>query len=47
MADGFKKQNLNNIKTKNLYEYVEFMQDIVYSTAYVITNLLTVKFFYN
>ncbi|MGL4912627.1 MAG: tyrosine-type recombinase/integrase [Romboutsia sp.] len=47
MADAFKKQNLNNIKPKHLYGYVEFMQDIGYSTSYVTTNLSAVRFFYD
>lgn len=45
MADAFKKQNLNNIKPKHLYAYVEFMQDIGYSTSYVTTNLSAIRFF--
>lgn len=45
MADAFKKQNLNNIKSKHLYGYVEFMQDIGYSTSYVTTNLSAIRFF--
>ncbi|WP_394871280.1 tyrosine-type recombinase/integrase [Clostridium butyricum] len=47
MADAFKKQNLNNIKPKHLYAYVEFMQDMGYSTSYVTTNLSAVRFFYD
>ena len=47
MADAFKKQNLNNIKPKHLYGYVEFMQDIGYSTSYVAINLSAVRFFYD
>lgn len=47
MADAFKKQNLNNIKPKHLYAYVEFMQDIGYSTSYVTTNLSAIRFFYD
>lgn len=47
MADVFKKQNLNNIKPKHLYAYVEFMQDIGYSTSYVTTNLSAIRFFYD
>lgn len=45
MADAFKKQNLNNIKPKHLYAYVEFMQDMGYSTSYVTTNLSSIRFF--
>lgn len=47
MADAFKKQNLNNIKPKHLYTYVEFMQDVGYSTSYVTTNLSAFRFFYD
>lgn len=47
MADAFKKQNLNNIKPKHLYAYVEFMQDVGYSTSYVTTNLSAFRFFYD
>ncbi|WP_394886020.1 tyrosine-type recombinase/integrase [Clostridium butyricum] len=47
MADAFKKQNLNNIKPKHLYAYVEFMQDVRYSTSYVTTNLSAFRFFYD
>lgn len=47
MADVFKKQNLNNIKPKHLYAYVEFMQDIGYYTSYVTTNLSAIRFFYD
>lgn len=47
MADVFKKQNLNNIKPKHLYAYVEFMQDVGYSTSYVTTNLSAFRFFYD
>lgn len=47
MADVFKKQNLNNIKPKHLYAYVQFMQDIGYSTSYVTTNLSAIRFFYD
>lgn len=47
IADAFKKQNLNNIKPKHLYEYVEFMQDMGYSTSYVTTNLSAIRFFYD
>lgn len=47
IADVFKKQNLNNIKPKHLYAYVEFMQDMGYSTSYVTTNLSAIRFFYD
>ncbi|MGL5153295.1 MAG: tyrosine-type recombinase/integrase [Clostridium sp.] len=47
MADAFKKQNLNNIKPKHLYGYVEFMQDMGYSTSYVTTNISAIRFFYD
>ncbi|MDU1315251.1 MAG: site-specific integrase [Clostridium septicum] len=47
MADAFRKQNLNNIKPKHLYAYVEFMQDMGYSTSYVTTNLSAIRFFYD
>lgn len=47
MADAFKKQNLNNIKPKHLYAYVEFMQDLNYSTSYVTTNLSAIRYFYD
>lgn len=47
IADAFKKQNLNNIKPKHLYAYVEFMQDVGYSTSYVINNLSDIRFFYD
>lgn len=47
IADAFKKQNLNNIKPKHLYAYVEFMQDMGYSTSYVTTNLSAIRFFYD
>ncbi|WP_097033377.1 tyrosine-type recombinase/integrase [Clostridium tertium] len=47
MADAFKKQNLNNIQSKHLYAYVEFLQDVGYSTSYVTTNLSAVRFFYD
>ena len=47
LADAFKKQNLNNIKPKHLYAYVEFMQDMGYSTSYVTTNLSAIRFFYD
>lgn len=47
MADAFKKQNLNNIKPKHIFAYVEFMQDMGYSTSYVTTNLSAVRFFYD
>lgn len=47
IADAFKKQNLNNIKPKHLHSYVEFMQDIGYSTSYVTTNLSAIRFFYD
>lgn len=40
-------QNLNNIKPKHLYAYVEFMQDVGYSTSYVTTNLSAFRFFYD
>lgn len=45
MADAFKKQNLNNIKPKHLYAYVEFLQDMGYSTSYATTNLSSIRFF--
>lgn len=47
LADEYKKQNLNNIKPKHLYGYVEFMQDLDYSTSYVTTNLSAIRFFYD
>ena len=47
LADAFKKQNLNNIKPKHLYAYVEFMQDLGYSASYVTTNLSSIRFFYD
>lgn len=47
LADAFKKQNLNNIKPKHLHAYVEFMQDLGYSTSYVTTNLSAIRFFYD
>lgn len=39
MAYVFKKQNLNNIKSKHLHGEVEFMQGMGYSTSYATTNL--------
>lgn len=47
LADAFKKQNLNNIKPKHLFAYVEFMQDVGYSASYVTTNLSAIRFFYD
>lgn len=47
LVDSFKKQNLNNIKPRHLYAYVEFMQDMGYSTSYVTTNLSSIRFFYD
>lgn len=47
IADAFKKQNLNNIKPKHLHSYLEFMQDVGYSTSYVTTNLSAIRFFYD
>lgn len=47
LVDSFKKQNLNNIKPRHLYAYVEFMQYMGYSTSYVTTNLSSIRFFYD
>ncbi|MBE6091132.1 MAG: site-specific integrase [Clostridium beijerinckii] len=45
LAEEFKKQNLNKIKSKHLLEYVEQMQEWGYSKSYVTTNLSAVRYF--
>ncbi|GAA0116601.1 hypothetical protein [Clostridium senegalense] len=42
MADVFKNQNFNNIKSNHLHGYVEFMQDRGYSMSYAV-----IRFFYD